>query len=513
MNRPLQDKIGTNYAPLDAEIVHIKQLLVDPCAEIQRIDDEIAQLQARRLKLSTYVSEYTALISPMRRLPSDIVREIFISCLPANHNPIISAEEAPLLLTRVCSIWRSIALSTPRMWAAIHIVEPRELDPQVQAGCLDMVNNWLGRSGGLPLSISFHPIIHVPAVSSLLFDVIMSFSSRWKDISVSGPSNIRLSKAQVPLLRSISIADHEVVDEILAEETQGFFRGASVEEVRIGTNIHPRQLSLPWHQLTTLSLSNLPYYNGNFHDQRGALELSSSIAFGILSECHVLRKCSLQLSVGVEENAGLFSSVELPFLYSLEIRVATNFLHENNPLDGLRVPQLSEFTYTGHAFDFSGNFPFPTLISTATKLQAVKVETTLFPPESFTPFLRQLAPSLKTLCLRQSVMGPGVPSRVNSDVLLLLTPQPDGFCVLFPKLQSIEFDHASGFSDYELLAFISARMRVHSTRCLRRVKAKFFRHMESNIRSQLKPFIEEFDLAVSLNYINKDGLWNPRLGL
>ncbi|KAF8975690.1 hypothetical protein BDQ17DRAFT_243512 [Cyathus striatus] len=36
----------------------------------------------------------------------------------------MSAMEAPMLLTRICSSWRRIALSTPRIWSAIHIVLP-----------------------------------------------------------------------------------------------------------------------------------------------------------------------------------------------------------------------------------------------------------------------------------------------------------------------------------------------------------------------------------------------------
>ncbi|KAJ7646476.1 hypothetical protein FB45DRAFT_712843, partial [Roridomyces roridus] len=49
------------------------------------------------------VDSHTALVSYPRRLPVDIVREIFVACLPAHRNAVMSAQEAPLLLSRICS--------------------------------------------------------------------------------------------------------------------------------------------------------------------------------------------------------------------------------------------------------------------------------------------------------------------------------------------------------------------------------------------------------------------------
>ncbi|KAJ7845416.1 hypothetical protein B0H14DRAFT_2203316, partial [Mycena olivaceomarginata] len=150
------DKIGTNYAPLPFEIAQIRQLLAPPSREIERIDHEIALLQARRLQLSAYVADHEALISPIRQLPVDIIREIFIACIPTDQNPVMSVKMAPLLLSRICSGWRTIALSTPRLWSSIHVPEPHAKLPQyVRDGCLQLMKTWLTRSGGLPLSISF----------------------------------------------------------------------------------------------------------------------------------------------------------------------------------------------------------------------------------------------------------------------------------------------------------------------------------------------------------------------
>ncbi|KAJ7782493.1 hypothetical protein DFH07DRAFT_704529, partial [Mycena maculata] len=54
--------------------------------------------------------------APTRRLPLDFIQEIFVACLPTHWNCAMSASEAPVILGPVCSSWRSISLSTPRLW-------------------------------------------------------------------------------------------------------------------------------------------------------------------------------------------------------------------------------------------------------------------------------------------------------------------------------------------------------------------------------------------------------------
>ncbi|KAF8961828.1 hypothetical protein BDZ97DRAFT_1663533, partial [Flammula alnicola] len=60
-------------------------------------------------------------LSPARSLPSDVLHEIFYHCLPTHRNLIISASEAPILLTHICGSWRCIALDSPRIWAKLYI--------------------------------------------------------------------------------------------------------------------------------------------------------------------------------------------------------------------------------------------------------------------------------------------------------------------------------------------------------------------------------------------------------
>ncbi|KAJ7615851.1 hypothetical protein FB45DRAFT_683547, partial [Roridomyces roridus] len=87
----------------------------------------------------------------------DVVREIFVACLPSKENATLRASDAPILLCHITRYWRDMALSTPRLWASLHIFSP----PLINDGTVSMLqrmdeaaNAWLSRSGCLPLSIS-----------------------------------------------------------------------------------------------------------------------------------------------------------------------------------------------------------------------------------------------------------------------------------------------------------------------------------------------------------------------
>ncbi|KAJ7785657.1 hypothetical protein B0H16DRAFT_1247991, partial [Mycena metata] len=168
MTSPFTSRLGTNYCPLDEEVLEIQRLLVEPLSRLKGIDDKIAELQKtideltqERDSVSTYVETHKALLSPLRRLPLDIIQEIFIACLPTHRNCVMSAVEVPVLLGRICSSWRALSLSTPRLWARLHIAEPDPpghwQTPIYAAQYMQRIANtiaWLGRSGICPLSIS-----------------------------------------------------------------------------------------------------------------------------------------------------------------------------------------------------------------------------------------------------------------------------------------------------------------------------------------------------------------------
>ncbi|KAJ6484054.1 hypothetical protein C8R45DRAFT_793247, partial [Mycena sanguinolenta] len=117
---PFREHFCTNYVPTDTEIQEIRAHLAPHEAELVRRKTLIQELRAQRNRVKEYIEAYRALISHPRRLPQDIIEEIFLNCLPTHHEAIMSVVEAPLLLGRICGAWRRIAFSMPRLWQSLH---------------------------------------------------------------------------------------------------------------------------------------------------------------------------------------------------------------------------------------------------------------------------------------------------------------------------------------------------------------------------------------------------------
>jgi hypothetical protein len=167
METPFADKLHTNYIPLRHEMEQIHQVIAGPLDAISQLNEEIARLQAmvddlsrQRDELSKFVENHRALLSGARRLPPELLQHIFLYCLPTDRNAVMSSDEGPILLGRICKLWRDISLSTPQLWTSLHVPTP---DPSFLAkhGHEKLlqreraVNTWLELSGSCPLSISF----------------------------------------------------------------------------------------------------------------------------------------------------------------------------------------------------------------------------------------------------------------------------------------------------------------------------------------------------------------------
>ncbi|TDL25304.1 hypothetical protein BD410DRAFT_635203 [Rickenella mellea] len=84
-------------------------------------------------------------------LPFEVLSHFFFKCLPDDGFPTTSIKEAPMVLGRVCSYWREVALATHVLWAALSVrTSVRRPDLCIQ--------EWIGRSGQSALSyrVSFY---------------------------------------------------------------------------------------------------------------------------------------------------------------------------------------------------------------------------------------------------------------------------------------------------------------------------------------------------------------------
>lgn len=124
------------------------------------------------------------------RIP-ELLALVFELTLPSEGYPTPYPYESPLLLTRINSHWRSIALRTPKLWAALCLrsqmltkgIEQQEMVTPVDrhVAVLDL---WLKRSGTFPVSFDFFYFRDADCMAQLL-DRIIPHASRWRALTLS----------------------------------------------------------------------------------------------------------------------------------------------------------------------------------------------------------------------------------------------------------------------------------------------------------------------------------------
>jgi hypothetical protein len=140
----------------------------------------------------------------IERLPDELIIEIFMLCLPDYTNywqsprmlQAYQAQDAPLLLCRVCRSWRQLAITTCSLWSTI-IYKGSDRDSQ-----LHLLHLWLSRSGSVPIvvhirlsnarrrvydvdgNITTQPLL--PTTMSRVVELLMPSIGRWRELRMQG---------------------------------------------------------------------------------------------------------------------------------------------------------------------------------------------------------------------------------------------------------------------------------------------------------------------------------------
>ncbi|KAJ7195635.1 hypothetical protein GGX14DRAFT_316338, partial [Mycena pura] len=119
---PCPELLVTNSVPSDVQINEINSFIGSTEAKISIINDQIAQMQrtldglaSRRAELQDLVQSHRSVVSTIRRLPTDILGEIFLQYLSASRSPVHSPK-ALSHLVGVCERWCTITLTSPLLW-------------------------------------------------------------------------------------------------------------------------------------------------------------------------------------------------------------------------------------------------------------------------------------------------------------------------------------------------------------------------------------------------------------
>ncbi|KAJ7073592.1 hypothetical protein C8F01DRAFT_1224516, partial [Mycena amicta] len=188
-------------------------------------------------------------------LTSDIFERVSHTTYPMYRGFLYPNDFAPLKLASVCTQWRSVALSSPTLWATlIWDCTDRYRRHWILANTVTLLDTWLSRAGEAPLTLYFRlPREYAdPIITRLLVD-----ARRWKRLHLETHEwSLLLDNfpRELELLEYFGLYGSATVSEgrILQETTAPRLRKLCVD-----TYSDALHHFLPVHQLTTLVVGPL----------------------------------------------------------------------------------------------------------------------------------------------------------------------------------------------------------------------------------------------------------------
>ncbi|KAK0439946.1 uncharacterized protein EV420DRAFT_1167745 [Desarmillaria tabescens] len=343
--------LATNDVPLDEEIhsfaaisAEKEELRNKVRRQITRLRDSMDYLLALQEKTEWEIANYNTVRAPLRRLPDDMLSEIFFQCMDeidikqntdriGKDRDVISSldyRQAPWLLTRVCKHWRAIALSHPRLWSIISVNTPRGR----YAGSsthMQALELQLQRSGTCSLSVTLRSTTML--ASSPTLELLVSSSHRWQKLLTAVPiqayRDLCKIEGNLPLLEEfygLTTVDMYQINSVPALEFTGL-RGAPMLKKVAGSPGILSHISLHTPQITAAEVIRAP--------------ATSQELVAILGRLQSLERSSLLCLPATESGDLEGANVTMAHLRHLSLPMSTTILA------GLTLPVLTMLTLKG----------------------------------------------------------------------------------------------------------------------------------------------------------------------
>ncbi|KAJ7625572.1 hypothetical protein FB45DRAFT_921794 [Roridomyces roridus] len=343
--------LETNNPVLESQIPAVRHFLRHARARKSRVDEKIASLElsledlyAESNELDTQIFQHQGAISPLRRIPPEIISEIFSLALSPDEGDWHLQESAPWILGAVCARWRAISLS-PVFWT--------EISNWTGQFSLHKLTTLLDRSKSLPLRIYFDCVDggRMTSLEKESLKLLVQHCARWERVTLRGGQKLytRMQHLgpQFPLLQAL-VFDVCFVDKPATSSALDLFRQAPRLEnatVNMGFYTDPVVLAFPWGQISKY---------------RASIEWRT---LGVLADAANLVDCVLDLGYGHKPDGRDIPVVLLPCLVRLAVSHCELVAY-------LKTPMLREL----YCHDFGANYQlrnlgfFRSLPRTLTKL-------------------------------------------------------------------------------------------------------------------------------------------------
>ena len=235
-------------------------------AQLSQLKSIISQLKSRRSELELQVSYQSGLLSPIRRLPNELLGEILLYSAGGRVN-VCSPRSDIWKFERVCKKWRDISLSS-EIWSSID-VSLESMAPWNPGTPIAMVAHLaelcLRRSRDRSLSVKFEEI-GSPVNFKDIFDIFSPYSNRWEELFLS----LSMLPAEPPTL------DYGLT-RLNFLRFSGAYKGSTpldtfkyaqqLQRLHLFSVPKPlRSLILPWSQITDFKAILCIFRTGEFVD-------------------------------------------------------------------------------------------------------------------------------------------------------------------------------------------------------------------------------------------------------
>ncbi|KAK6992778.1 F-box domain-containing protein [Favolaschia claudopus] len=206
---------------------------------------ELARAFATQVQRSVVKERLDTYKYPVLTLPNEVVAEILVQFIPKYPAcPPPGSLHSPLLLTRICRLWREIAHATPKLWRAVSLSSRSRISPNPK-------NIWLNRAGCFPLAIRMNEVAGYTVDESSLIAVIVPYRPRCEYLELRRldqyvPYLPRI-EGEFPLLKHLDLELDQKPDVKIEFSRVPMLRSAVLDVVAAHSVV------LPWSQSTTLS--------------------------------------------------------------------------------------------------------------------------------------------------------------------------------------------------------------------------------------------------------------------
>ncbi|KIM38691.1 hypothetical protein M413DRAFT_447649 [Hebeloma cylindrosporum] len=292
---------------------------------------------------------YSAILSPIRRVPPEIWAEVF------------QYELADMFVfSVVCRMWRHAALSSPRLWniVMIDLEDTFHNDLDLKGPEFDFITTWIGRSKAIPISMCLFYEANKfmkEEQAAKIMDVIPG-KERWKSLYV-GPrclkplfhsSSKSVSQTQWDMLQELAIVSSTTFyDPILPYNSTSkgpvsllALRSLRKLTVKVPDCVSVDYLIAPWAQLVYL------------HMDGTCSRLADYI--GILGECTNLEECLIYIQDVYHPSPSTSIPTKRIGLHKLRSLLVSGTDNVSPILRYLHLPALEDLYLSARCSRFSG---------------------------------------------------------------------------------------------------------------------------------------------------------------